>query len=115
MVEENPLLPLPKGMQIDPLQEVENEVSIMVVATHPTSNSPVCRQPSSSIQSRYRRTVRAAPCAGVVERGELYSAGYHLAMQAIRFCHNVRMGAILETPGWPGRLSCNWLCGSVYH
>lgn len=64
VVEENPLLPLPQGMQIDQLQEVENEVSITVIATHLTSSCPLCRQPSSSIHSRYRRTVRDAPCAG---------------------------------------------------
>jgi hypothetical protein len=35
VVEENPLLPLPKGMQIDQIHVSENEVSITVIATHP--------------------------------------------------------------------------------
>ena len=63
-MESNPLLPLPEGMQIDQIQASENEVSITVIATHPTSCCPLCRQPSSSIHSQYRRTVRDAPCAG---------------------------------------------------
>ncbi len=64
MMESNPLLPLPQGMQIDQIQASQNEVSITVIATHPTSCCPLCRQPSSSIHSQYRRTVRDAPCAG---------------------------------------------------
>src|SRR5437588_7618865 len=64
MMECNPLLPLPQGMQIDQIQASQNEVSITVIATHPTSCCPLCRQPSSSIHSQYRRTVRDAPCAG---------------------------------------------------
>jgi transposase len=63
-MEGNPLLPLPEGMQIDQIQASENEVSITVIATHPTSCCPLCRHPSSSIHSRYRRTVRDAPCGG---------------------------------------------------
>jgi transposase len=63
-VEENPLLPRPFGMQIEQIRASENEVNVTVVATHPTSNCPLCRQPSSSIHSRYRRIVRDAPCAG---------------------------------------------------
>jgi transposase len=63
-MESNPLFPLPEGMQIDQIQASENEVSITVIATHPTSCCPLCRHPSSSIHSRYRRTVRDAPCAG---------------------------------------------------
>src|SRR6266568_1576734 len=63
-MESNPLLPLPQGMQIEQIQASENEVSITVIATHPTSCCPLCHQPSSSIHSRYRRTVRDAPCAG---------------------------------------------------
>jgi len=63
-MESNPLLPLPEGMQIDQIQASENEVSITVIATHPTSCCPLCRHPSSSIHSRYRRTVRDAPCGG---------------------------------------------------
>jgi zinc-finger of transposase IS204/IS1001/IS1096/IS1165 len=64
VMESNPLLPLPEGMQIDQIQASENEVSITVIATHPTSCCPLCRHPSSSIHSRYRRTVRDAPCGG---------------------------------------------------
>ncbi len=63
-MESNPLLPLPEGMQIDQIQASENEVSITIIATHPTSCCPLCRHPSSSIHSRYRRTVRDAPCGG---------------------------------------------------
>src|SRR5712691_3616575 len=64
VMESNPLLPLPEGMQIDQIQASENEVSITIIATHPTSCCPLCRHPSSSIHSRYRRTVRDAPCGG---------------------------------------------------
>jgi len=63
-MESHPLLPLPQGMQIDQIQASQNEVSITVIATHPTSCCPLCRQPSSSIHSQYRRTVRDAPCDG---------------------------------------------------
>ena len=63
-MEENPLLPLPEGMKIDQIQASENEVSITVIATYPTSCCPLCRRPSCSVHSRYRRTVRDAPCSG---------------------------------------------------
>jgi transposase len=63
-MESNPLFPLPEGMQIDQIQANQNEVRITVIATHPTSCCPLCHQPSSSIHSRYRRTVRDAPCSG---------------------------------------------------
>jgi transposase len=49
-------------MQIDQIQVSQNEVSITVIATHPTSCCPLCSYPSSSIHSRYCRTVRDAPC-----------------------------------------------------
>src|SRR6266487_5112602 len=79
-MESNPLLPLPEGMQIDQIQASENEVSITVIATHPTSCCPLCRHPSSSIHSRYRRTVRDAPCAGRRIQLALYVRKF--------FCHN---------------------------
>lgn len=63
-MEGNPLLPLSKGMRIEQMQESPNEVKVVVVATHPTSSCPLCREPSSSVHSRYQRTVRDAPCAG---------------------------------------------------
>jgi transposase len=63
-MENNPLLPLPEGMQIDQIQASGNQVSITVVATHPTSCCPLCSQPSRSLHSRYRRTVRDVPCGG---------------------------------------------------
>ena len=63
-MESNPLLPLPQGMQIEHIQTSENEVQITVVATHPTSCCPLCGHPSCSLHSRYRRSVRDAPCAG---------------------------------------------------
>lgn len=63
-MEENPLLSLPEGMQIDQIQASENEMSITVIATHPTSCCPLCCQPSCTIHSRYRRMVRDVPCGG---------------------------------------------------
>jgi transposase len=63
-MESNPLFPAPEGMQIGQIQTNQNEVSIMVIATHPTSCCPLCRHLSSSIHSRYHRTVRDAPCGG---------------------------------------------------
>ncbi len=71
-MESNPLLPLPVGMQIDQIQASENEVSITVIATHPTSCCPLCSHPSSSIHSRYRRTVRDVPCGGRCVQLALY-------------------------------------------
>ncbi len=64
VMENNPLLPLPEGMLIDQIQVSKNEVRITVIATHPTSNCPLCLHPSSSVHSRYRRTVRDLPCCG---------------------------------------------------
>lgn len=63
-MESNPLLPLPEGMLIDQIQVSENEASITVMATHPTSCCPLCCQPSCSIHSHYRRRVRDVPCGG---------------------------------------------------
>jgi transposase len=63
-MQETPLLPLPQGMRIEQMQESANEVKVVVVATYPTSCCPLCREPSSSVHSRYHRTVRDAPCAG---------------------------------------------------
>lgn len=48
---------------------------------------------------RLDRSVRA----DLVERGELHTGDYHPEMQAVHHRHNVRMRAILETHGWPGR------------
>lgn len=63
-MEGNPLLPLPEGMQIEQMQASEHEVKVVVVATHPTSCCPLCREPSSSVHSRYQRTGRDTPCGG---------------------------------------------------
>lgn len=63
-MERNPLLPLPEGMQIEQMQESPKEVKVVVIAMHPTSCCPLCRQPSCSIHSRYQRTVRDVPCGG---------------------------------------------------
>ena len=100
-MESNPLLPLPQGMQIDQIQASQNEVSITVIATHPTSCCPLCRQPSSSIHSQYRRTVRDAPCAG--RRVQLV-----LCVRKF-FCRHPRMSSAKSLqsafPSWltPGR------------
>jgi transposase len=51
-------------MQIEQVQVSEEEVSITAIATHRTCCCPLCSHPSSCIHSRYRRTVRDAPCAG---------------------------------------------------
>src|SRR5712691_796629 len=63
-MEGNPLLPLPEGMQIDQMQASDKGVNITVIATHPTSCCPLCRCPSRSIHSRYRRTLQDVPCGG---------------------------------------------------
>lgn len=63
-MESNPLLPLPEGMYIDQIQASENEVSITVIATHPTCCCPLCSERSCSIHSQYRRSVRDVPCGG---------------------------------------------------
>jgi transposase len=63
-MEGNPLLPLPEGMQIDQMQASDTGVNITVIATHPTSCCPLCRCPSRSIHSRYRRTLQDVPCGG---------------------------------------------------
>ena len=63
-MEGNPLLPLPKGMRIEQMQASENEVKVVVIATHPTSCCPLCHEPSNSVHSRYQRIVRDTPCGG---------------------------------------------------
>ncbi len=64
VMEGNSLLPLSEGMQIEQMQTSENEVRVVVIATHPISRCPLCRQLSCSIHSRYQRTVRDVPCGG---------------------------------------------------
>ena len=63
-MEGNPLLPLPKGMRIEQMQASENEVKVVVIATHPPSCCPLCHEPSNSVHSRYQRIVRDTPCGG---------------------------------------------------
>jgi transposase len=63
-MEKTPLLPLPEGMLIDQIQITATGLLISVIATHPTSCCPLCAEPSSSIKSHYRRTVRDVPCGG---------------------------------------------------
>jgi len=63
-MEGTPLLSLPEGMLIEPIQITENGLIITVVATHPTSCCPLCSELSSSIHSHYRRVLRDVPCAG---------------------------------------------------
>jgi transposase len=63
-MEGSPFLPLPEGMLIDQVQFTETGLHIAVVATLPTSRCPLCAQASSSIQSSYRRSVRAGSCGG---------------------------------------------------
>src|SRR2546429_4913995 len=58
------LLALPEGMQIEQIQVTENGLMIQIAATTPTSCCPLCSEPSSSIHSRYRRSVRDVPCGG---------------------------------------------------
>ncbi len=63
-MEKTPLLPLPDGMLIDQIQITATGLLISVISTHPTSCCPLCAEPSSSIKSHYRRTVRDVPCGG---------------------------------------------------
>jgi hypothetical protein len=58
-MEENPLLPLPEGMQIDQIQVSENEVSITVIARTPGLSVPCAA------------THRAPFIADIVERCEM--------------------------------------------
>jgi len=48
---------------------------------------------------RLDRSVRA----DLVERGELHTGRYHPEMQVVHERNNMRIRAILETIGWPGR------------
>src|SRR5216683_1309326 len=64
VMEKTPLLPLPEGMLIDQIQITATGLMISVISTHPTSCCPLCAEPSSSIKSHYRRTVRDVPCGG---------------------------------------------------
>ncbi len=63
-MEKTPLLPLPEGMLIDQIQITATGLMISVISTHPTSCCPLCSEPSSSIKSHYRRTLRDVPCGG---------------------------------------------------
>ncbi len=63
-MEKTPLLPLPEGMLIEQIQITETGLMISVISTYPTSCCPLCSQPSSSLKSHYRRTVRDVPCGG---------------------------------------------------
>ena len=64
VMEKTPLLPLPEGMLIDQIQITATGLMISVISTHPTSCCPLCSEPSSSIKSHYRRTLRDVPCGG---------------------------------------------------
>ncbi len=64
VMEKTPLLPLPEGMLIDQIQLTATGLLISVISTHPTSCCPLCAEPSSSIKSHYRRTLRDVPCGG---------------------------------------------------
>jgi transposase len=80
-MERTPLLPLPEGMLIDQIRDAETSLIITVVATHPVSGCPLCLEPSSSIHSRYSRTVADVPCGGRQVQLLLTVRKF--------FCHNV--------------------------
>lgn len=63
-MEKTPLPPLPEGLLIEHIQVAETGLMISVSSTHPTSCCPLCSEPSSSLKSHYRRTVRDVPCGG---------------------------------------------------
>ncbi len=63
-MEKTPLLPLPEGMLIEHIQLTDTGLMISVISTSPTSCCPLCSEPSSSVKSHYRRTLRDVPCGG---------------------------------------------------
>jgi transposase len=63
-MEKTPLLPLPEGMLIEHIQLTDTGLMISVISTSPTSCCPLCSEPSSSVKSHYRRTLREVPCGG---------------------------------------------------
>lgn len=58
------LLSLPEGMRVEDIQLTELGFVIDMVTVQPTSCCPLCTQPSDSIKTHYRRTLRDVPCAG---------------------------------------------------
>src|SRR5258708_12782546 len=64
VMEKTPLLPLPEGMRISQIQLTDTGLMISVISTSPTSCCPLCSEPSSSVKSHYRRTLRDVPCGG---------------------------------------------------
>src|SRR5437879_357050 len=57
-------LPLPEGMLIDQVEEIDSQLTVTVISTRAEVVYPGCGCPSEHVHSQYQRTVNDVPCAG---------------------------------------------------
>lgn len=59
------VLPCFDSLRFESVTPADDQIVVTAVATAPTAACPLCRQHSSAVHSRYRRTVADLPLAGV--------------------------------------------------
>lgn len=59
-----PLFPMPEGLEITDITEINNVVYVHLISHRLISMCPTCSTPSSHIHSRYHRHPRDLPCSG---------------------------------------------------
>ncbi len=81
-MEGTPLLPLPQGLQITQVENLEAGLMIHVLSTRPTCCCPLCQTESDAVHSRYQRSLKDLPCCG-------QQIGLQLTVRKF-FCQNQR-------------------------
>src|SRR6266487_2854355 len=63
-MEGSPFLPLPEGMLIDRVEQIDSQLTVTVISTRSEAACPGCGCSSEHAHSQYQRTVNDVPCGG---------------------------------------------------
>ncbi len=63
-MEETPLLPLPRGLQMTHIEKQETGLIIHVLSAQPTCCCPLCHTESDTVHSHYQRSLKDLPMCG---------------------------------------------------
>lgn len=86
------LLPQLRGLHLECVEVVGDQVEIEVAAQQPAARCPLCGIPSTHVHSRYQRTVADLPCGGRRVRLLLHTRRFRCAVATCRrriFCERL--------------------------
>jgi hypothetical protein len=63
-MEGSPFLPLPEGMLMDRVEQIDSQLTVTVISTRSEAACPGCGCSSEHVHSQYQRTVNDVPCGG---------------------------------------------------